>query len=209
MFAVASTVMDRSQEPNSYRGPGNRQAPWVFAFPEKPIDNHVVTRYNLGKSRKTWEVKMAKRVLNRSGMGELINLSVVNGNKFGFQGANRHYIGRFNARRRLAQSALANSFHIGKDGDREMVIKKYRDWLWTQMQEGLIGRYRIKAGLHGESNAAFSELMMLAKRVMRGENLELACYCSPLACHGDVIIRAINWLIQENLVDIEENANHG
>lgn len=138
-----------------------------------------------------------------------IALSVVNGNIVGFQGINRHYIGRFNAKRRLAQSALANPFHIGKDGDREMVVEKYRRWLWSQVIAGVRGEYQIKAGLHGESNAAYSELTMLAKRVMRGEVLELACYCSPLACHGDVIIRAINWLIEENLVDIEEKTNHG
>ncbi|MCT7957273.1 DUF4326 domain-containing protein [Laspinema palackyanum] len=124
-------------------------------------------------------------------MNTHINLSVVNGTAVQFRGVNRHYIGRFNARYKLAQSALANPFHIGKDGNREMVVEKYRHWLWAQ----------IKAGLRGESNAAFAELIMLAKRTMRGEALELACYCAPLACHGDVIVKAIHWLIQENLVE--------
>jgi hypothetical protein len=143
-------------------------------------------------------------------MSKPIALSVVNGNVVGFQGVNKHYIGRFNARHGLAQSALANPFHIGKDGDRKMVVDKYRDWLWSQMIDGIIGEYRIKAGLHGKPNAAYSELVMLTKRVMRGETLELACYCAPLACHGNVVVRAINWLIQENLINlIEENANHG
>jgi hypothetical protein len=142
-------------------------------------------------------------------LSKTINLSVVNGNVVGFQGVNKHYIGRFNARHRLAQSALANPFRVGKDGDRAMVVEKYRHWLWSQIVQGVRGEYQTKAGLRGESNAAYSELIMLTKRVMRGETLELACYCAPMACHGDVIIRAINWLIQENLVDIEEKTNHG
>ncbi|MCT7984961.1 DUF4326 domain-containing protein [Laspinema sp. A4] len=124
-------------------------------------------------------------------MNTAINISVVNGKVGGFRGVNRQYIGRSNARYGLAQSALANPFHIGKDGNREMVIEKYRHWLWVQ----------IKAGLRGESNAAFEELISIAKRAVRGEKLELACYCAPLGCHGDVILKAINWLVQENLVE--------
>lgn len=33
-------------------------------------------------------------------------------------------------------SALGNPFVIGRDGDRETVIEKYRRWLWRQLQLG-------------------------------------------------------------------------
>lgn len=61
-------------------------------------------------------------------------------------------------------SKWGNPFKIGKDGTREEVIKKYKDWF---MKTDLI--------LH------LSELKW--KR--------LGCYCKPLACHGDFLISLI------------------
>ena len=59
-------------------------------------------------------------------------------------------------------SKWGNPFEIGKDGTREEVIQKYREWILTQP-------YLIKA---------LPEL--------KGEYL--GCYCAPLACHGDVLV---------------------
>lgn len=56
---------------------------------------------------------------------------------------------------------------IGKDGTREDVIKKYEAWL-------------IK-------NA---ELLAACKLELKGK--DLLCYCSPLPCHGDVLLRMAN-----------------
>jgi len=68
---------------------------------------------------------------------------------------NRHdvYIGR--------PSKWGNPFAIGRDGDRDEVIAKYR--LWIVRQPALL--------------AALPEL--------RG--LRLGCFCAPLACHGHVL----------------------
>lgn len=55
-----------------------------------------------------------------------------------------------------------NPFLIGKDGDREEVVRKYREWLLTQPQ-----------------------LIEDARNELRGK--VLACWCSPQACHGDVL----------------------
>jgi hypothetical protein len=55
-----------------------------------------------------------------------------------------------------------NPFILGRDGDRQEVIEKYRAWLRTQPQ--LVERARRE----------------LAGRV-------LGCYCAPLTCHGDIL----------------------
>ena len=59
-------------------------------------------------------------------------------------------------------SIWGNPFVIGKDGDRATVIAKYREYL-------LSNQY-LQACLH--------EL----------ENKDVVCWCTPLACHGDVLV---------------------
>lgn len=62
-------------------------------------------------------------------------------------------------------SRWGNPFKIGKDGTREEVIKKYRDWI--SKQPGLL-----------------SSLGELRGKV-------LGCWCKPKACHGDVLIELL------------------
>lgn len=81
------------------------------------------------------------------------------------------YIGR--------PSPLGNPFVLGRDGDRAMVIAKYRSWLNKQIAEGV-------------GNLAYDELrrlLVLARRPIR-----LMCYCAPLACHGDVVAEVLRKL---------------
>lgn len=63
------------------------------------------------------------------------------------------YIGR--------PSKWGNPFVIGKDGDRDEVIRKYRAWL----------------ALNPELLESLGEL----------QGKRLGCYCSPLPCHGDTL----------------------
>ena len=63
-------------------------------------------------------------------------------------------------------SKWGNKFVIGKDGDREAVIRKYREWILNN--EGLL-----------------SSLHELKGKV-------LGCFCKPLACHGDVLAELVN-----------------
>jgi len=63
-------------------------------------------------------------------------------------------------------SKWGNPFVIGKDGDRAEVIAKYRAW----------GQAR------GLDKAAKAEL----------KGKVLACWCSPLPCHGDVLAEWAN-----------------
>lgn len=74
----------------------------------------------------------------------------------------RHY-----ARGWLPESPFANPFRIGAHGTRGEVIEKYRHWLWSQ--PSLIDRARME---------------------LRGKVLE--CWCSPLPCHGDVLLEVAN-----------------
>lgn len=69
------------------------------------------------------------------------------------------YIGR--RTRQLAGSIWGNPFRIGPDGDREQVIEKYRQWIQTQPQ------------------------LLAQLPTLRGKRL--ACWCAPLACHGDIL----------------------
>jgi len=70
------------------------------------------------------------------------------------------YIGR--------PSKWGNPFQIGRDGTRDEVIEKYRQWILTQP----------------ELLAALPEL--------KGKTL--GCFCSPKKCHGDVLVELIGEL---------------
>ena len=72
---------------------------------------------------------------------------------------NAIYIGR--------PSKWGNPFSIGKDGNRDEVIKKYENWIQLQ-----------------------PILLQEIKNELRGK--DLICFCHPLKCHGDVIIKLAN-----------------
>jgi hypothetical protein len=59
-----------------------------------------------------------------------------------------------------------NPFVVGRDGGREQVVALYRRWIMSQSR--LLGSL-------GE---------------LRGR--DLVCYCAPLPCHGDVLLKLAN-----------------
>jgi hypothetical protein len=59
-------------------------------------------------------------------------------------------------------SDWGNPFTIGKDGTREDVIRKYREWILKQPD--------------------------LMSRLGELKGKVLACWCSPQACHCDVLV---------------------
>lgn len=73
------------------------------------------------------------------------------------------YIGR--AMPGFAASAFANPFKVGRDGTRHECIERYRAYL--------LGRPDLMAQLES----------------LRGKRL--ACWCSPRACHGDVLVELL------------------
>ena len=81
---------------------------------------------------------------------------VVNVKTYKYGGAYT-YIGR--------GSPFGNPFKIGKDGDRDQVINKHRDYFFERI----------------ESDAEFRS------KVMKLQGETLGCYCVPLPCHGNTI----------------------
>lgn len=63
-------------------------------------------------------------------------------------------------------SIWGNPFVIGRDGSRADVVAKYETWLTAQPQ--LVARLPT----------------------LQGRNL--ICWCAPLACHGDVLLKLAN-----------------
>lgn len=76
------------------------------------------------------------------------------------------YIGRANATYGLPASKWANPFKLEREADRPIVLARYRIWLLQQPS------------------------LMRALPELRG--LRLACWCSPRACHGDVLAALVN-----------------
>lgn len=60
-----------------------------------------------------------------------------------------------------------NPFVIGRDGSRKDVLEKFEKWFIKQR-----------------------ELIAQAKIELLGKNL--VCWCAPLACHGDIILKIIS-----------------
>ena len=83
------------------------------------------------------------------------------------------YIGR--------PSVLGNPFFLKKEADRSLVIEKYRQWLWEQLK------------LRGE---VFLELQRIAGLITSGHQVRLVCHCAPRACHGDIVLKAVRWLLE-------------
>ena len=63
------------------------------------------------------------------------------------------------------RSKWGNPFHVGKDGTREEVIAKYRDYIQTRPD------------------------LLAALPELRGKTL--GGWCKPLACHGDVLVELL------------------
>jgi hypothetical protein len=76
------------------------------------------------------------------------------------------YIGRANARYRLPASKWANPFRLKQEADREAVIAAFERWLRQQPH------------------------LMNAPHELRG--CDLVCWCAPLPCHGDMLLKLAN-----------------
>ena len=73
------------------------------------------------------------------------------------------YIGRdFDG---FKDEGLGNPFHLGKDGNRKVVLEKYRAYAIERMKTDPVFRAKVKA--------------------LR--DCTLGCWCKPYDCHGDVL----------------------
>jgi hypothetical protein len=90
---------------------------------------------------------------------------------------NAVYIGRKNSAAGLEQSKFANPEPLAKgssEQERQANLGRYRQWLVTQVKTG-----RISA----------DDLLELKDK-------DLVCFCSPKACHGDVVKEAVGWAVK-------------
>ena len=69
-------------------------------------------------------------------------------------------------------SPLGNPFIIGKDGDRDEVLFKYKKYLQSE--------------INNNNRNIINALEAIKERSMHS-NVSLGCYCKPKPCHGDVI----------------------
>lgn len=58
--------------------------------------------------------------------------------------------------------------------DRDEAVAMYREYLWHQLDQGFITRDNLRS-LHGK---------------------RLGCFCKPKSCHGDVIVKAVEWAMK-------------
>ena len=72
-------------------------------------------------------------------------------------------------------SKWGNPYVLGKDGDRDTVIARYRAWLWDRIRSGEVSLGEL-AELHGR---------------------QLVCICKPKPCHGDVLEAAADWAFKQ------------
>lgn len=86
-------------------------------------------------------------------------------------GAKGEYVGR--------PSALGNPFEIDvKAGNtREKVVRQYREWLKTKLQEA--------------DPIVLHALEVLRKKALKKKELTLVCWCTPEKCHADEIGRVL------------------
>ena len=72
-------------------------------------------------------------------------------------------------------SVVGNPWY--KEGTRG--LSKYRNWLWE--------RYNAKGRVYLLINT-------IVYWLNHGKDVYLICVCKPKPCHGDIIIKAVNWV---------------
>jgi hypothetical protein len=84
------------------------------------------------------------------------------------------YIGR--------PSILGNPFIIGRDGNRTEVIEKYKIYFHERLSNDLQFQNYV---------------ILLSQELIRSKKLDLICWCSPCACHGDIIKKLLMEIIDD------------
>lgn len=114
-------------------------------------------------------------------------ISVVNGKTDGFVGENTVYVGRAmnHHENPLVRrgSVLGNPFKTRSklESARKQVVEQYREWLRQQVRD--------------RNPEVCQELERLKRKVERGEDLRLVCWCGTV-CHAEVIREAIQGAIE-------------
>jgi hypothetical protein len=104
-------------------------------------------------------------------------------------------------------TALGNPYDMNKKQTREVVVAAYRKYLWRciQMAEedpcqfpefdeslAIAPTYR-----YPEVGVVVAKLEAITRSK---DDIRLLCWCSPAACHGDIIRSCVLWMRKELLV---------
>jgi hypothetical protein len=115
---------------------------------------------------------------------ELENVVVVNRHTYSGPKDNTYfYIGRGTP---LGNqwSNLPNTAALYRVETPQQAVSKYNDWLAAQIEKG--------------EGAVFQALQQLKALAVRGDQLKLACSCTPELCHGDIVKASIELLVHND-----------
>ena len=88
---------------------------------------------------------------------------------------------------------LKGTLAVFKAKNREEAIEKYDTYFDTQY------------GRNKEFTAVIDEIY---EKYKNGETIYLECYCAPLPCHGDIIVKKLQQrLLREKIREAKENKN--
>lgn len=93
------------------------------------------------------------------------------------------YVGRYRKYQKKGQPNLGNPFHVGRDGSRTECLQAYRQWLWREINTNLVVREHLRK---------------------LPDDAILFCHCKPFSCHGEIILKASQWLKKEWPEEVEE-----
>ena len=80
-------------------------------------------------------------------------------------------------------SVLGNKFKSGRDGSRDYVVEVlYRDWLFREWKK---------------KGVVYDELVRLVNKLKKGEDVVLGCWCYPLNCHGNIVMKCVEWMLNK------------
>ena len=77
------------------------------------------------------------------------------------------YIGRPG---RGLSGMFGNPFKVGRDGDRNQVVEKYRKYFYEKIEKDAVFKAEVQK--------------------LKGKRL--GCFCSPLRCHGEVFVEYLD-----------------
>ena len=119
---------------------------------------------------------------------------VYNNSKETHDGPNNFYIGRPSVLGNpYTDKPLSGTMAIFQAKTREEAIEKYEDY------------FDIQYGHNIEFTKAIDEIY---EKYKNGETVYLECYCKPLPCHGDVIVKKLRQrLLKEKISEARKNRN--
>jgi hypothetical protein len=99
------------------------------------------------------------------------------------------YIGRENRKYMLAESPLHNPWPLQKESDRTELLAKYKRHHWGELKR--------------RHSPARLEVFRLVRLARQGD-VHLGCFCKPKDCHGDLIKKAVEWIIAEGISEMDD-----